>query len=94
MTPPRILNRVDPRRLIDRRGLRPEELLYAEICVAARCRYRGIQKGIPERGLEPLILFDDDYGSSLCLTPSQFTLENVRAHLAKSNAQWAKVLGK
>jgi hypothetical protein len=86
---PRIPNQFGKRLVVDRRGLKPEDMLYVEICIAAGCRYRGIQRAVPECGLEARILFDDAYGSSLALTPSQFNLENVRIHLAESNARWA-----
>jgi hypothetical protein len=86
---PRIQNRFGNRLVIDRRGLKPEDMLYVEICVAAGARYRGVQRGYPEYGLEPRILFDDAYGSSLCLTPEKFTLENVRRRLEESHARWA-----
>lgn len=86
MNPQRIRNRFVP----DRRNLKPEEMLYVDICVAAQCRWRGIQKAMPEHNLEALGYFDDDFGSSLCLPLSKFNLENVREHLAASNIRWAR----
>jgi hypothetical protein len=87
---PQLQNRFGKRLVIDRRGLRPEEMLYVEICIAAGCRYRGVQRAVPECGLEAVILFDDDWGSSCGLWKSEFSLEKVREKLAASNAKWEK----
>jgi hypothetical protein len=79
---------------VDRYGLKPEELLYAEICAAADIVFKGMQRAVPECGLEALILFDDAWGSTLALPVSKFNLEAVRQQVAASNASWEKATAK
>jgi len=61
---------------------------FQAICHAANSRYQGLQLGLPEIGLETLVLHTDGHGSTLAIPVSQFNLENVRAHVEASNLKW------
>ena len=57
------------------------EIFYSTMVELGGGRYHGIQPGVPELGLEPLILFDGP-NASLALRASQVSAENVRCAIA------------
>lgn len=86
---PKIRNRFD-RRLIDRRGRTLREVAFAITCAEAGARYAGIQPGVPELGLEDLVMFNDECGSTCGLWVSQFSREAVQEKVQASNEKWAQ----
>jgi Protein of unknown function (DUF3293) len=53
--------------------------------------YKGIQEGVPEAGLKPLVLFDHpETGSTLALSEDEVTPEAVKAKLEEHKAAWDK----
>jgi hypothetical protein len=57
--------------------------------------YRGVQPGVPERGLEPLVLFDDAAAlpgerSTMCIAPANLTAANVRKAIHAKREEYAR----
>ena len=66
--------------------------LYRVALAGVGLKFRGIQEGMPERKLEPRILFDGFHQDTLALTVSEFTAELalVRAKDSDRRFQEAK----
>jgi len=74
-------------RIYDRRKIKtPLEQLCADLCRDAGVPYAGIQKGFSV--LPDQILFDNAYGSTLCMPIPGCTVEMIRAMVDESNAKW------
>ncbi len=61
----------------------------ALICSIAHCDFMGIQESLaPEDISTALVLFNDGWGSTLCLEAQFFTLDAVREKLEASSDKW------
>ena len=85
---------LDRRTGLDRRVVPAEHFTYASVCTDAGSRFMGVQKAVPEVGLEALVLFNDPKGSTLCVKASKFSLDAVREQLAISAERWAVADGR
>jgi hypothetical protein len=65
-----------------------QEIFYATMVELGGGRYRGVQKGEPHLGLEPLILFDSP-SASLALRASELSAEAVRRVIAAKEEEFA-----
>jgi len=85
--------RQSDRRIIDRRLHTAEEIKLAKLCAQAGTKFVGVQRGVPESNLPTLVLFNDDYGSTLALPVEDFNVGAVIVKAAKSNEKWRRILG-
>jgi len=65
------------------------ELHYQIIVELGGGRYHGIQKGYPELGVEPLVVFTAPSGASLFLKPADVSADNVRRAIATKEQEFA-----
>ncbi len=65
------------------------ELHYQIIVELGGGRYHGIQKGYPELGVEPLVVFTAPSGASLFLKPADVSADNVRRAIAAKEQEFA-----
>lgn len=52
--------------------------------------FRGIQRGYPELGIEPLILFDGPSRSTMGVKPADASPERIRTMILEKEAQFRK----
>jgi hypothetical protein len=76
----------------DRRGLTLPEHLFKVMIELGGGKFRGIQPGDHNLGLEPLVLFDGPSKSTLCLKPCDVSSRRVRLEIEKKEAEFAKFL--
>jgi hypothetical protein len=65
-----------------------QQQLYKAMIELGGGKYQGVQKGMPEIGLAPLILFCGPCGSTLALSPVQVSARRVRAEIAKKEQEF------
>jgi len=65
-----------------------KEFFYKEMVELGGGRYQGVQPGMSEIGLEPLILFCGPSGSTLALKPANVSADNVRRAIAEKEAEY------
>jgi len=65
------------------------EIYYRAMVELGGGVYRGIQPGMPENGIEPLILFDGPSKSTLALRPADVSADNVRRAIAAKEDEYA-----
>jgi hypothetical protein len=65
-----------------------EEILCRRIVHMGGGKFTGIQKAVPEVGLEALCLFDDIESSTLAVSVGELTAERVRHELEMSNLRF------
>jgi hypothetical protein len=65
-----------------------EESLCALTCALAGTVFKGLLSCAANA--EPLVLFDDSFGSTLALPISQVKAETIRRHIRASNLKWRK----
>ena len=76
-------------RFFDRRNIKtPLEQFAAGLCTQAGVRYKGIQKGFEI--LADQVMFDNHFGSTLCLPIPGLTADAIVAAVARSNEQWER----
>jgi len=61
---------------------------YRQIVEAAGAHYQGLC--FAENPDTTLVMFDNSFGSTLCLRPKELTVERVRAKVAASDEQFRK----
>ena len=81
-------------RFFDRRSIKtPLDQFAAELCREAGVRFKGIQSGYDNgKGKVVLaqIMFDNRYGSTLCIALPGATVEAIRGLVSASNEMWER----
>jgi len=66
-----------------------QEIHYRTMVELGGGHYEGIQKGYPEIGLEPLVLFTGPSGTAQALKPQDVSADNVRRAIAAKEEEFA-----